>query len=97
MQLHYIKAHMKTATLPALRVSPKLKSEAESVLLEGETMSSFIEASIKANISLRLSQQAFIERGMQARTEAKTSQVYFSSDDVINNLNVILQKAKHAV
>ena len=88
---------MKTATLPAIRVSPKLRSEAESVLLEGETISSFIEASIKANISLRLSQQAFIERGMQARTEAITSQVYFSSDEVINDLNVILQKTKHAV
>ena len=88
---------MKTATLPALRVSPTLKSEAESVLLEGETMSSFIEASIKANISLRLSQQAFIERGMQARSDAKTSQVYFSSDEVMDELNVILQKAKHAV
>jgi hypothetical protein len=88
---------MKTATLPALRVSPKLRSEAESVLLEGETISSFIESSIKANISLRLSQQAFIERGMQARTEAIKSQVYFSSDAVINDLNVILQKAKHAV
>jgi len=88
---------MKTATLPALRVSPKLRSEVESVLLEGETISSFIKSSIKANISLRLSQQAFIERGVQARTEAIKSQVYFSSDAVIKDLNVILQKAKHAV
>lgn len=88
---------MKTATLPALRVSPKLKFEAESVLLEGETISSFIEASIKANISHRLSQQAFIERGMQARTSAKTTQVYFSSEDVVSDLDLILQKAKRAL
>ena len=33
---------MKTSTIPPLRVSAKLRREAESVLEEGETLSSFM-------------------------------------------------------
>lgn len=82
---------MKTATLPALRVAPALRAEAESVLLEGETISSFLEASLRANIAQRLAQQAFIERGMLSRQEAKNTQEYYSADAVISSLQHILK------
>lgn len=44
---------MKTATIPALRVEPKLRDAVEEVLAEGETLSSFVEKALKANILRR--------------------------------------------
>lgn len=40
---------MKTKTLPPLRVTPKLRREAESVLAKGETLSAFIFDSVANN------------------------------------------------
>lgn len=44
---------MKTATIPPLRVSPKLHDAATSVLQGGETLSSFVELSIRESIERR--------------------------------------------
>lgn len=84
---------MKTATIPALRVEPKLRESAENVLVEGETLSSFVEESLKANIERRIHQQAFIARGIASRNEAKTTQEYYAADNVINELKDMLKKA----
>lgn len=85
---------MKTATLPALRVEPKLREAAENVLLEGETLSSFLEESLRSNIERRLHQQAFIARGLASRDEARDKQEYYSANSVMNELTEILKKAK---
>ena len=45
---------MKSATLPSLRVEPRLRDAAESVLLEGETLSSLLETSVRETIERRL-------------------------------------------
>lgn len=84
---------MKTATIPALRVEPKLREAAQSVLSEGETLSSFLEESLRANIERRLHQQAFILRGLTSRDEAKHTQEYYSAEAVINELANIYQQA----
>ena len=44
---------MKTASLPSLRVAPELREAAESVLQAGETLSGFIEASVRETIERR--------------------------------------------
>ena len=51
---------MKTATIPSLRVESELRDAAESVLQNGESLSSFVEQSIRASIERRQTQQAFI-------------------------------------
>lgn len=84
---------MKTATIPALRVEPKLREAVQSVLSAGETLSSFVEESLRTNIERRLYQQAFIERGISARDEAKTTQEYYSADSVMVELDSIYQQA----
>lgn len=84
---------MKTATIPALRVEPKLREAAESVLATNETLSSFVEESLRANIEKRLHQQAFIARGLTARDEAKASQEYYSAQSVLGELADMLKKA----
>jgi hypothetical protein len=85
---------MKTATIPALRVEPKLREAAESVLASNETLSSFVEESLRANIERRLHSQAFIARGIASRDEAKISQEYYSAESVLAELGETLKKAQ---
>ncbi|MGB4347102.1 MAG: YlcI/YnfO family protein, partial [Burkholderiaceae bacterium] len=44
---------MKSATFPPLRVDQELRDAAESVLRQGESLSSFVEQSVRANINQR--------------------------------------------
>jgi predicted transcriptional regulator len=81
---------MKTATIPALRVEPKLREAAQSVLAENETLSSFVEESLRANIERRLHNQAFIARGLASRDEAKRTGEYYSAESVLAELDDIL-------
>ncbi len=81
---------MKTATIPALRVEPKLREAAESVLALNETLSSFVEESLRANIEKRIHQQAFIVRGLASRDEAKRTGEYYSAESVLAELDDIL-------
>lgn len=57
---------MKSALLPATRVTPALRRRVESLLEEGETVSSFIEAAVARHAELRSAQQAFLQRGLEA-------------------------------
>lgn len=77
---------MKTASIPSLRVEPALREAAESVLREGESLSSFLETSLRAQVAERQLQQAFIARGLASRDEARRSGVYHSADDVMKGL-----------
>ena len=81
---------MKTASIPSLRVDPELRAAAESVLKEGETLSAFLENSLRAQIDYRRAQAEFIARGMAAREEAKRTGVYYSADEVVNELKEML-------
>jgi predicted transcriptional regulator len=85
---------MKTATIPALRVEPKLREAAQSVLTSGETLSSFVEESLRNNIERRLHNQAFIARGLASRDEAKISQEYYSAESVLAELGEMLKQAQ---
>lgn len=84
---------MKTASLPSLRVTPDLRLAAESVLQGGESLSSFIEQSLRANIAHRQFQQEFIARGLAARDEAKRTGEYYSAQQVLDELDEMLAVA----
>lgn len=85
---------MKTATIPSLRVDPELRQAAENVLQKGETLSSFVIQSLRANIERRRFQQQFIERGLASREEAKQSGEYFMAEDVLRELDDMLANAE---
>jgi len=78
---------MKTAPIATLRIDPALLHAAESVLREGETLSSFVEQSLRINIDHRRAQQAFIARALAARDEAKRTGEYFTADEVLRELD----------
>ena len=85
---------METSTILSLAVEPGLRAAAESVLEEGETLSSFVEQSVRANIQRRQSQQEFIVRGLASRDEAKRTGEYVEADDVLRELDDMLAAAE---
>jgi predicted transcriptional regulator len=85
---------MKTASIPSLRVAPALRQAAEEVLGESESLSNFVEQSIRESIERRLAQREFIARGLASRDKAKQSGKYVSSDAVVGRLEKMLAQAK---
>jgi len=85
---------MKSATIPPLRVTPDLRHDAESVLKDGESLSSFVEESLRKQIELRRMQKEFIARGLASREAAKFSGQYASKDEVMDSLRSILENSK---
>ncbi len=84
---------MKTATIPSLRVDPELRAAAESVLKEGETLSAFVENSVRRQIDYRRTQAEFIARGLASREEAKRTGEYYSAEFVLAELKEMLDEA----
>jgi len=85
---------MKTATFPSLRVDPELRDAAEEVLEEGESISSFLEQSIRQSIERRQAQREFIARGLRSRDEARRASKYVKAEAVIGRLEKMLARAK---
>lgn len=80
--------------MPALRVQPELRQAAEEMLRPGESLSAFVEDSLRRNVAFRRTQQEFIARGLASRDEAKKTGVYFSSKEVLAELDTIIASAK---
>lgn len=84
---------MKSATIPALRVTPDFRHDAESVLNDGETLSGFVEESVRRQIERRKFQREFIARGLAARDKAKATGSYISKEEVMSELRAVRDKA----
>jgi len=87
---------MKTATIPSLRVDPELRTAAEGVLEVGETLSSFVEQSIRDGVQRRQAQREFIARGLKSRNRARRTQDYVPASKVLARLEGMLDKAKRS-
>ena len=85
---------MKTASIPSLRVDPELREAAENLLHDGETLSSFMEQSLRLNVARRQAQREFIARGLRSRDDAKRSGDYVPAEDVLQELDRMLVTAE---
>jgi len=92
-QMRYIGV-MKTATIPSVRVEPELRAELESLLEEGETLSGFVEASVRACVHRRRVQAEFIARGLRSLDEARRTGEYVDADVVVDKLQRKLEAAR---
>jgi hypothetical protein len=81
-QMRYI-ARMKTSTLPPLRVEPRIRTEAERLLREGETLSSFIVDAVEERIRNRASEEEFVRRGLASAQKGRRSGRYVPASDVL--------------
>lgn len=73
---------MKIATIPSLRVDPELRRSAESVLHDGESLSGFVEHTIRQTIAYRQTEKEFITRGLMARDQARQTGYYVEASAV---------------
>jgi predicted transcriptional regulator len=85
---------MKNATLPSLRVDPALRQAAEDVLLDGESLSGFVEQAVRESIERRKAQEEFVSRGLASREKARRTGKYVSSGAVVRKLQSRLDKAR---
>jgi hypothetical protein len=85
---------MKTATLPSLRVTADFREAAESVLKDGETLSSFVEDSVRRQVQIRKSQAEFIARGLASLEESRRTGIFYSAEEVHAELRAMLAAKK---
>ena len=84
-QMHYIEA-MKTAVIPQVRVEPQLRADLDSVLLPGETMTEFVEASVRRAIEFRRMQTDFAARCDASLAAYERTGASIPSDLVLSKL-----------
>ncbi|MDR6522875.1 hypothetical protein J2789_005565 [Variovorax paradoxus] len=84
---------MKTATIPSVRVEPEFRDEVERVLGEGETLSQFVEAAVRACVLQRKSQAEFVARGMKSLASARRSGEYVEASEMVQRLRSKLELA----
>jgi len=85
----------KSATLPAIRVSPRLREEAERTLRDGETLSSLVVESLERTIELRRLQREFVERGLAAAEEARSQNRHVPASTVLRRLRKQVEDSKN--
>ena len=78
---------MKTAAIPSIRIEPQLRAELEAVLGEGESLSSFVEASVRSSVEYRRMQTEFHARGQAAWEEFQRTGVSYSVEEVVAKLH----------
>jgi hypothetical protein len=89
---------MRTATLPAVRVSPDTRSLIESVLREGESLSTFIETTAKQQALRRKEDDAFYAEALRRSALLKAGKMKtITAEESIRRLREQLAKKKAAM
>lgn len=77
---------MKSAVIPQIRVEPELRAELESVLRQGETLTDFVEATVRNAIAFRRVQTSFHARAHAASEEYHQTGVSVPVETVLKRL-----------
>ena len=85
---------VKSSSIPALRVTSKVRKAAESVLREGETLSGFVLEAVTRGVELRKAQTTFLARGLESAARARTFGRYVPAQRVIGKLRRRLSAAR---
>lgn len=81
---------MKTATLPPVRVDDCLRAAAENVLADGESLSAFMETSVRRAIVYCQAQAEFVARGQASHQDYRRTGVSYSAAEVADRLQAKL-------
>ena len=85
---------MKTATLPAVRVAPEVRELVESVLKKGESLSTFIEETVKKHAQWRKEDEAFYARAAKASQALHEGGKFYTAEESIARLRAQVQRAR---
>jgi len=91
--MHY-KFDMKTAVIPQVRVEPELRSDLESVLRKGETLSEFVEATVRSAVEYRRMQAEFHARGEAAWQQYQRTGASVPAGQVTQELRDMLESKR---
>jgi hypothetical protein len=91
--LHYILG-MKTSTLPAVRVEPALRNDAEAVLDEGESLSDFVASCVRSGVAWRRTQDAFLARARDAVERSEREDTGVSPQELLKRMDDRLEEAR---
>ena len=94
MQLEAVMAVAKSRTIPPLRVSEQLRSDAEGVLGPGETLSAFVMDAVSRSINFRKNQLDFLARGMTSGERARSAGSYIPAEKAIAKLRKRLARGQ---
>ena len=81
---------MKATALPSVRIEPELRSALEAVLHTAESLSAFVEASVRQAVEYRRVQADFHARGQAFWEEFQRTGVSFSVDEAVGKLQAKL-------
>jgi hypothetical protein len=93
LHLYYI-VGMKTSTLPAVRVEPALRSDAEAVLDEGESLSDFVASCVRDGVAWRRTQDSFLTRARNAVERSEREGSGLSPQEVLQQMDDRLEAAR---
>jgi hypothetical protein len=85
---------MKSSFLPAVRVEPDLRRDAESVLDDGESLSDFIATCVRNGIKWRRTQDAFLARSQDAVDRALRDGSGISPQELLKRVDDRLEEAR---
>ena len=85
---------MKSASLPSVRVEPQLRRAVESVLQEGESLSEFVEDSVRQALARRSQQAEFVRRGLASLAAARRGDGLVEPEAVLDKLQQRLESAR---
>ncbi len=81
---------MKSAVIPQIRVEPELRAALESALRPGETLTDFVEATVRSAIAFRRVQTEFHARAQAASEDYHRTGASVPVDDVVQRLQAKL-------
>ena len=79
---------------PWKRVKSKFRTEIESLLGEGETLSEFLQTAVRDSVQRRRNQQEFVRRGLASLKNAKLTDSYVDADAMVARLERTLADAR---
>lgn len=88
---------MKSSFIPQVRVEPEVRAELESVLRDGETLSSFVETSMRSAVAFRKTQSEFHARGQAAWEDHLSTGRSTPAGEVFDRLQAKVDARRRAV
>ena len=85
---------MKTAIIPQVRIEPRLRADLDAVLREGETLSEFVEATMRNAVEFRKMQDEFNARADAAWERYQRTGVGRPAEEVIADLRARLEQRR---
>lgn len=84
----------KSASLPAVRCYPSLRSDIEGVLDAGDTISDLVLDSVRSTVAWRRTQDAFLPRSRQAIDQARREGSGISPEQLLRRMDDRLDQAR---